>query len=108
MPKTVCPFCAGPLHDHDVSRQVDGKRFHIDCVIRKLKDDLNAARWDGVEPIPEDGPEFFIQQAVLDLRKRLAAVRGKHGRDFIRKLPQGKLLDALDAGRETGFIDDRS
>ncbi len=38
MPKTVCPFCAGPLYEHDVSRQVDGQRYHIDCVIRLLKD----------------------------------------------------------------------
>ena len=67
---------------------------------------LNAERWDGVEPIPEDAPEFPIQHALSNLKKVLAETRGRHGRDFIRRLPQGKLLDALDAGRETGYPSD--
>lgn len=47
-----------------------------------------------------------IQQALFNLREMLAETRGKYGRDFIRKLPQGKLLDALDANRECGFPED--
>lgn len=39
-------------------------------------------------------------EAVVDNFKTvLAAARGRFGRDYIRGLPQGKLLDALDAGR---------
>ncbi len=55
---------------------------------------------------PTGDPELSVEWALSNLRKVLAGVRGKCGRDFIRKLPQGKLLDALDAGRECGFPED--
>ena len=49
-----------------------------------------------------------IEQALTAFKEVLAEARGRHGRDFIRGLPQGKLLDALDANRECGFPTDRT
>ncbi len=40
-----------------------------------------------------------LTQALADFKAILAEERGKRGRDYVRKLPQGLLLDALDAGR---------
>ena len=37
-----------------------------------------------------------ISTHLRELKVAIADARGKYGRDFIRNLPQGKLLDALD------------
>ena len=47
-----------------------------------------------------------IEQARTAFKKLIAEARGQHGRDFVRGLPQGKLLDALDANRKCGFPTD--
>lgn len=40
-----------------------------------------------------------LDEALATFKAVLAEERGKRGRDYIRKKPQGLLLDALDAGR---------
>lgn len=47
-----------------------------------------------------------IEQAQTEFKRLIAEARARYGRDFIRGLPQGKLLDALDANRESGFPTD--
>ncbi len=48
-----------------------------------------------------------IEGHLRELKAAVADARAKYGRDFIRKeIPQGKLLDALDAGREYGYRTD--
>lgn len=47
-----------------------------------------------------------IATHLRELKVAIADARGKFGRDFIRGLHQGKLLDALDAGRKTTHPDD--
>lgn len=55
-----------------------------------------------------EGYRVAIEQALTALKKVVAEARGRRGRDFIRGLPQGKLLDALDANRECGFPTDQT
>lgn len=40
-----------------------------------------------------------LDEAVAAFKTVLAEERATHGRDYVRKKPQGLLLDALDAGR---------
>lgn len=47
-----------------------------------------------------------IESALEALKREVAEARGEHGRGFIRDLPQGKLLDALDAGKRAGYVTD--
>ncbi len=51
----------------------------------------------GLEGLHDEDAEQ-IGKLVAYLVSRVAGVRGERGRDFIRSLPFGKLLDDLDAG----------
>lgn len=44
-------------------------------------------------------PDPLLAVEIEAFKTTLARFRAKHGRDFVRRHPQGKLLDALDAGR---------
>jgi hypothetical protein len=47
-----------------------------------------------------------VTKALKNLRDVVAEARGRFGRDLIRGLPQGRLMDALDSNRESSFPTD--
>ena len=62
-------------------------------------------RW--IDAADDDNLVGF-EQYLERFKAILAQERGQRGRDHIRRMPQGKLLDALDAGLERVHPDDVS
>lgn len=48
----------------------------------------------------------WIANTLSELRDAIAHVRARRGRDFIRSLPLGRTLDAIDAGGDPGRNDE--
>ncbi|MEO0604185.1 MAG: hypothetical protein AAF211_22300 [Myxococcota bacterium] len=59
---------------------------------------------DPVEVAPDPARDAqAIADALENLRRTVAGIRGRRGRDFIRhELPMGKTLDHIDVGRDCG------
>lgn len=56
----------------------------------------------------DDGANLLagVSLAMDHLRQAVAALREKHGRDVVRSLPWGLMLDAMDSGRTELHPDD--
>ena len=65
-------------------------------------EELAIARWNDCN----QANSGYIHKRMIFLKRAVAAVRRKHGRDGIRRLAWGTTLDALDAGRDSLHPDD--
>jgi hypothetical protein len=79
-----------------VARALDHTETDDDSLLGRAEDVL-ARAIIALDTAPEEPAS--LPSLVAAFRTRLAQFRGHLGRDAIRALPQGKLLDALDAGR---------